>query len=476
MASRKVTVKGKGPELFGRGVDLLFGDANGAAAAQAAPADQPREAAYLGVNDTAAEAPVTADDYLSQAAADFFQSQGTLDSPAGPNASPPAPQASLSLEDDGSPNVAAAGVADQPAVADWPAGAVQAGLPPLQSLPPNPPAQPVQEHNEGDIMPEQHPSTQVEEAELAQPAASSSIRKVGAPAANGQGQGDPSMLPENISTAPGTVLTKQEAREILSKLPRSDLRSLDKEVDALYEQVSILLSGSRQEATIAFDILRRARLILLKDPEQFADAEYLVRQVRARMNQIEQSLAGARVYALRIFAYQTVWMAVLALLALVTTVGGTTFSAWTAYLLGIPLESERLNWAVLFISTLAWGGIGGVTSALWSLYHHVSVLRDYDPVENLWYYSQPVLGMVLGGVVFLVIGSGFLVVQVDLAAQDAALGARLLPAAVAVVAGFRQTMFLDLVERIIALIMPGKPEEQPGLQATVQQPPQEPAI
>lgn len=90
--------------------------------------------------------------------------------------------------------------------------------------------------------------------------------------------------------------------------------------------------------------------------------------------------------------------------------------------------------------------------------------RDYDPVENLWYYSQPVLGMVLGGIVFLIMGSGFLVVQVNLTAQDAALGARLLPAAIAVVAGFRQAMVLDLIERIIALIMPGKPEEQPELQ------------
>ena len=216
------------------------------------------------------------------------------------------------------------------------------------------------------------------------------------------------------------------------------------------------------------------RLILLKDPEQYADAEYLVNQVRARMNQIEQSLEGGRANAPRIFAYQTIWMVVFALLAMITTVNGTTFSAWVAYLLGVEVTSAQLNWVVLFMSTLAWGGIGGVTSALWSLYHHISVERDYDPVENLWYYSQPVLGMVLGGIVFLVLGAGFLVVQVDLAAQDAALGARLLPAAIAVVAGFRQNMVLELMERIGSLIIPGQPKEKQALQSDVQQPLQQP--
>jgi hypothetical protein len=270
------------------------------------------------------------------------------------------------------------------------------------------------------------------------------------------------------------VLTRQESKDIINKLRRSDLTAMDRDVDALYEKVATLLSGDRQEATVAFDILRRVRLILLKDPEQYADAEYMVNQVRARMNQIERSLEGGRANAPRIFAYQTIWMLVLALLAMITTVNGTTFSAWVAFLLGVEVTSPQLNWAVLFLSTLAWGGIGGVTSALWSLYHHVSVVRDFDPVENLWYYTQPVLGMVLGGIVFLVLGAGFLVVQVDLAAQDAALGARLLPAAVAVVAGFRQNMVLDLIERLVALILPGQPQDKSTLQTGVQQPVQQP--
>jgi DnaJ-domain-containing protein 1 len=302
-------------------------------------------------------------------------------------------------------------------------------------------------------------------------------KDVGTPGADVHGPGgadgkkSKAELSGRLSKEDLDALTPQDIREIMKRLHKGDLAKLDKEVDEQYDKVATLLSGNRREATVAFEILRKARMILLKDPEQFAQAEYLLRQVQARVNQIELSIEAGKRNAPRLFAYQVVWMIFLSIAALVTTVGGTTVSAWIAALLGVEPDSERLNWAVLFLSTLAWGGIGGVTSALWSLYYHISIQRDYDPIENLWYYSQPVLGMVLGGIVFLIMGAGFLIVQVDLAGEAAALGARLLPAAVAVIVGFRQTVVLDLIERAIGLIAPAKPEEEPTLPTP---PPSEP--
>jgi hypothetical protein len=473
MASKKVTIKGRGPELFGRGIDLLFGevgddppapaadmptrklsDRNGATeppigitipAGATAPA---REEAYLDVAGAARPASIPpVDEYLRLAAEAFFQAML-----AAPTAiAYPAASSSQTLP-----------IYD----AVWPADGQ------------------AQKDQEDDIMPTPNPDNPIELADeppAAQPAEEFQRRKVGVPSSNGKAGADDSALSGDIVKLEGADLTRQEAKEIKGRLRPSDLNALDREVDVLYDKVGTLLSGQRQEATVAFDILRRVRLILLKDPERYADAEYLVNQVRARTNQIEQSIAGGHTYGPKLFAYQTIWVAILALIALVTTINGTTFSAWIAYFLGVPMNSDQLNWAVLFLSTLAWGGIGGVTSALWSLHHHISVARDYDPVENLWYFSQPVMGIVLGGIVFLVMGAGFLVVQVDLSTtSDAALGARLLPAAIAVIAGFRQSMVLDLIERVIALIIPGQAEETQSLQATYQpasqQPPEEPMI
>lgn len=506
MASKKVTIKGRGPEIFGRGIDLLFGETTGDAAQArgeeiiltapaerngqsqqwddpdpfATPASPAREQAYLDAPIASQPTAGPVDDYLRLAAEAFFSTSAMLPPSNGatsvgqPAPIPATPQVSAATgEELASLQPAIIPAHEQPdqelsSAISWVEPPIPAWEPPMPALTPR----------EGTIMPSS-PAEPVEVVKAVpqddQPNAAQS-RRAGVPSSNGRADGADSALSADIVLREGSTLTEQEAQEILSKLRRSDLNALDREVDALYEKTATLLSGDRQEATVAFDILRRVRLILLKEPEQYATAEYLVNQVRARVNQIEQSLEGGRAYGPRIFGYQTVWMVILSVVALITTVNGASFAAWVAYFLGVPLDSEQLNWAVLFISTLAWGGIGGVTSALWSLYHHVSVARDFNPVENLWYYSQPVLGMVLGGIVFLVMGAGFLVVQVDLAAQDVALGARLLPAAIAVVAGFRQNMVLDLIERIISVILPSQQPESSSLQSVAPQPREEPMI
>ncbi len=250
------------------------------------------------------------------------------------------------------------------------------------------------------------------------------------------------------------AMSRKEIEEILDRLPKSDLRALDKQIDQLYEDVTVLFSGKRREVTVAFEILRKARIILLKDPEQYAEAEFYVRQVQARVHQVRQSIDEGTRYWPRLLLYQTGWLVVLSIVALITTVNGANFERWIAFLLGVPGASEAVGWAVLFISTLAWGGIGGATSAMWSLYYHISVQRDYEPIENLWYYTQPLIGMVLGGIVFLIMGAGFLVVDATPTVGVGSMGARLVPAVIAVIAGFRQTVVLDMIERIVGLIMP----------------------
>jgi hypothetical protein len=498
--AKKVTIKGRGPELFGRGIDLLFGDAGDNGAQQPAAgtngtarrpagvdlvsvaASPAREAAYLDVSDAGQLWPGPVDEYLRLAAEVFFSMQNTLLASNGTAGYATLPT-HIPSGDDASPHIvelaSAATAVTQRDLQPGSEVSIPAVEPPYEQPAAEPaPAMLAQQDHEGTIMPTPQRDDSIDmtgASQEAQPPGDVQARQVGVPSSNGSAGADDSALSPDIAKKETTSLTKQEAKEVMGKLRRSDLSALDREVDALYGKVSTLLSGRREEATIAFDILRRVRLILLKDPEQYADAEYMVNQVRARVNQIEQSLEGGRSYAPRIFAYQTIWVVVLAILALITTVNGTTFSAWVAYLLGVEMNSPQLSWAVLFLSTLAWGGIGGVTSALWSLHHHISVARDYDPVENLWYYSQPVLGMVLGGIVFLVLGAGFLVVQVDLASQDAALGARLLPAAIAVVAGFRQSMVLELIERVVSLIIPSQAKESPALQPVSQQPTQQPS-
>lgn len=502
MTQTRPSVTGQGPELFGRGIDLLFGAADEIPRAQPADLVEPETPAPMKHHQNNMKVSASADGTSDHIAT----SQKVLAEPMPTRSELPASAEPLPLELGGAAPVPLELGGDGPAEplplelgGSTTTGALEAGgemvEPPVvpvatqtgpihtmvnelgeivltSTAPTDSPPIALEESTPSE---QPQPSSGTEAQVTASPTNGSGKRKVAPPGvdvsgpAGAKAKASESELSSRLSKQELDALSKEDIREIMQRLHKSDLAALDREVDDLYEKTSHLLSGSRREATVVFEILRKVRLMLLKDPEQFAQMEYLLRQVRTRINQIEQSIEGGKRYAPRIFTYEVIWLVFLSVFALVTTVGGTTFSAWVAYLLGVTPDSERLNWAVLFLSTLAWGGIGGVTSALWSLYYHISIQRDYDPVENLWYYSQPVLGMVLGGIVFLIMGAGFLVVQVDLAGQDAALGARLMPAAVAVIAGFRQTVVLDLIERAIALIAPPKPDD-----VTLPPPPSEP--
>ena len=56
----------------------------------------------------------------------------------------------------------------------------------------------------------------------------------------------------------------------------------------------------------------------------------------------------------------------------------------------------------------------------YSLWWHISEQQDFDRHYLTWYLVQPLLGLVLGGIVFLLMAGGFLLLQVNLQDPNAA--------------------------------------------------------
>ncbi len=104
---------------------------------------------------------------------------------------------------------------------------------------------------------------------------------------------------------------------------------------------------------------------------------------------------------------------------------------------------------------MLWGGIGGVVGGLYALWYHVADRQDFDKHYSMWYYVQPLMGLVLGAITFLILAGGFLIVQVNITDPNAAAGARLIPYLVAVLAGFKQDFVYDQLERVVSIFAPG---------------------
>jgi hypothetical protein len=114
------------------------------------------------------------------------------------------------------------------------------------------------------------------------------------------------------------------------------------------------------------------------------------------------------------------------------------------------IRAVRAAW----FSALA-GGIGGVIGILYSLYWRVAIKQDFERQRVMYYAVQPIMGFVLGAIVYFIIGAGFLVI--NFASQTGADSNDVLSSSTVIalqivtgwVAGFRQRFVLEMVDKIV---------------------------
>jgi hypothetical protein len=193
-------------------------------------------------------------------------------------------------------------------------------------------------------------------------------------------------------------------------------------------------------------LLQEARQILLESPENYGAVEFRIAQVRSTMSRTRDSRQQSAHLAPRVFVYELVWLALL-LLGLVFAVPLAEIFTRAGNIAGATASDVFPFW-----NTLMWGGIGGIIGALYALWWHVSDQQDFDRQYLMWYLVQPIMGVVLGGIVFLLLTGGFLLLQIK--PTDPNAGARLLPYLVAVLAGFRQNFIYNQLDRLIGLFAP----------------------
>jgi hypothetical protein len=201
-------------------------------------------------------------------------------------------------------------------------------------------------------------------------------------------------------------------------------------------------------------LLQEARQILIESPENYVAVEARMMQVQVTMSRTTESRLQAGRYGPRILGYEILWLAVL-LLGLVFAAPLTEFFTRSGNITGATANDLFPFW-----STLMWGGIGGIIGALYALWWHVSDQQDFERQYLMWYLVQPIMGVVLGGIVFLLLTGGFLLLQVK--PSDANAGARLVPYLVAVLAGFRQNFIYGQFDRLIVLFAPSNNQTSGG--------------
>jgi hypothetical protein len=247
------------------------------------------------------------------------------------------------------------------------------------------------------------------------------------------------------------------ARQVTRYIGKERREKLDQDIENLYNQVASELSVNTEDAEFALKVLSQAQDIVFEDTRQYDEALYLVAIVRTMIARKRNLLRWSYTWGSFVFFYAVVW--IIAFLA------GFLFDSQLKMILGDASEYVLAVRAAWF-SALA-GGIGGVIGILYSLYWHVAMKQDFDRQYIMYYMVQPIMGFILGAVVYFIIGSGFLVVNlaIDRSANTGTVLAS--PTIIAIqivfgwIAGFRQRFVFEMIDKIVQRVSP-KPEGDEG--------------
>ena len=255
---------------------------------------------------------------------------------------------------------------------------------------------------------------------------------------------------------PDRKLTEEEKAQILDWLGAQRIQELESAIDDAYAEVRSTVASNEAIATECTNRLLKARdIVLRRDAAKMAQAEYYVEWVRTRLRRAVDSDAAARKYQWPILIWGLLWFSgLLALLILLN-------ESWFQEAIISPSSSNALVDMEVFLSTIIWGGIGGVVAVLYSLFKHVGQ-RDFDTHFGLSYIGKPFLGLIIGATVYmafsLVIRTlGIFPVTVEgtgeVALPSLAPGVMYL---VAWVSGFKESRIFDLMDRTMKRTVGGE--------------------
>lgn len=181
--------------------------------------------------------------------------------------------------------------------------------------------------------------------------------------------------------------------------------------------------------------IESARNLLLTNRDNYEEAERLIAGVELEITVVQRSIQESGV-ATRLFLYELMWSVVFMIVLFLSGIG-----------LNLPFLNENTIYA---LNSAAWGGLGGIVGAIYALWRHVTIDMDFSKTYKLWYITNPIMGIFLGVVMYLIMLAGLF--SLTLGANTQEITSPYIIYVVAFVVGYQQNVAWDLIRRIIKVV------------------------
>jgi hypothetical protein len=260
-----------------------------------------------------------------------------------------------------------------------------------------------------------------------------------------------------VGAPEGLQLTPEQQAELLRRRSvQEKLANLDKAIDGQYKRIlQDNVSVNKPITDWCQNMLAEANEIVLnREVGKLAKAEWNVEQVRARLDRAVESQKLTKRWVLPIIFWGLAWF--VAFVYLIFN------PAPIVQLLNATNMSDALLSPEIFLQALFFGGIGGVSAVFYHLFKYTRE-RTFDSQFVASYFGKPIMGMILGSIIYLTLFGARFVGLAVFGAQTGGsdvTGLRYIVYVTAIATGFKENLAFDLLNRTIKTVLGSEEEEE----------------
>lgn len=207
-----------------------------------------------------------------------------------------------------------------------------------------------------------------------------------------------------------------------------------------------------------------ARTLLLESDANFEEAYQVYYLVKADLERELRVAADTRRYRLPLVIYHLIWLAA------------------TVLAIGLDERFRALIPESVSIMKLAWlpilsGVFGALFNGMMAIHEHTTIRRDFDPIHLTWYLLNPIIGGMLGLVVFILFVVSASTFTANLISRPTdELQSSLVIWLLAFIVGWQQNIVIQLLNRFLKALAPNQPPARPTASelTTPAEPPRQP--
>ncbi|MFN7211256.1 MAG: hypothetical protein ACK4P1_12845, partial [Aggregatilineales bacterium] len=228
-----------------------------------------------------------------------------------------------------------------------------------------------------------------------------------------------------------------------------DLTELWAKITELQERVVSSVRADRTNTDAYQRDLLYARTLLLESDANFEEAYQVYYLVKADLERELRVAADTRRYRPLLVIYHLIWLAA------------------TVLAIGLDERFRALIPESVSIMKLAWlpilsGVFGAIFNGMMAIHEHTTIRRDFDPTHLTWYLLNPIIGGMLGLVVFIlfVVSASTFTANLITRPTDE-LQSSLVIWLLAFIVGWQQNIVIQLLNRFLKALTPNPPPARP---------------